>query len=163
MDCPSCMEQFDEKIHLPLNLECGHSYCQDCVSRMITEFNLKKCPECRDLITKPIKDLTPNLTILQIISEKKKFEKYKMVCETHENYFMDFQCKQCNMNICKLCLVAHSGHLVVPLNHSNSKLKKQIDELNQELESFQLQVDLRVMHNSKVLSRIINHQFIRQK
>ena len=157
------MEMFNEKINLPLNLECGHSYCNACVSRMMNEFNLKKCPECRHPITKLLKDLTPNLTILQIISQKKKLEKYKESCQTHQNYFMDFQCKRCNINICKLCLVSHSGHLVVPLNHSNSKLKKEITELKKSLEQFLMEIDLRVLHNSEVLSRIINHQFIRQR
>jgi hypothetical protein len=76
---------------------------------------------------------------------------------------MDFHCKTCKQNICKLCLISHSGHLVVPLNHSTSRIKKQINETNAELKDFLMQVNLSVMHNSKVLSRIINHQFLRTK
>ena len=157
------MEVFDEKEHLPLNLDCGHSYCTQCMSRMMEEFNQKKCPECRDPITKALKDLTPNLTILQILSEKRRFEKYKQMCPKHKDYFLDFQCKQCNSNICKLCLVSHSGHLLVPLNHSKSKLQKQVAELEANLSRFLLEIELKIEYNSEMLSRVINHHFLRNK
>ena len=163
MDCPSCMELFDDKEHLPLNLDCGHSYCHLCMSKMMEEYNQKRCPECRDPITKPLKDLTPNLTVLQILSEKKRFEKYKKLCSTHIDYFLDFQCKQCQIDICKLCLISHSGHLVIPLNHSKSKLRKQVIELKSNLNKFLLEIDLKIKYNSQMLDRVINHHFLRNK
>jgi hypothetical protein len=163
MDCPSCMELFDEKQHLPLNFECGHSYCNKCVTRMINEFNLKNCPECRVPISTNLKDLTPNLTILQILSEKRELEKYKKACNKHPEFYMDFQCKNCDISICKMCLIEHSGHLVMPLNHSNSKIKKKMQELSKSIKQVLLELDLRILYNSEMLHRVINHQYFCQK
>ena len=157
------MEQFDDKEHLPLNLECGHSYCSQCVTSMMNVYDLKKCPECRHKISKSIKDLTPNLTILQILVNRRQQEKYKEQCPQHPDFFMDFQCQQCAVEICKRCLIAHSGHLVVPLNHSNSKIKREIEEKERTLDNITLKVELRILHNSEMLHRVINHQFLRQK
>ena len=43
----------DSELHVPRNLQCGHSACQDCYSRMLRPVVAKggmkelTCPECR--------------------------------------------------------------------------------------------------------------------
>ena len=37
IQCPLCREQFNEKTRVPLLLpDCGHSYCQNCISEKAT-------------------------------------------------------------------------------------------------------------------------------
>ncbi|KAK7040237.1 hypothetical protein SK128_020098, partial [Halocaridina rubra] len=44
-DCNICLELYDENIR-PRSLPCGHSYCVDCIGKLIKR-NLLECPTCK--------------------------------------------------------------------------------------------------------------------
>jgi hypothetical protein len=35
MECPICFEIYDDKIRVPRNLSCGHTYCELCLEKTI--------------------------------------------------------------------------------------------------------------------------------
>jgi hypothetical protein len=35
MECGSCYELYDEKLRIPRNLKCGHTYCEFCVDKIL--------------------------------------------------------------------------------------------------------------------------------
>ena len=163
MECPSCMEEFQESEKIPLNLECGHSYCKPCMERMLNEFNFRKCPECRQPITHKLEDLVPNFAIIEIVQKKKEIPEYQKECEIHQGYFLDFQCKNCGVSLCRFCLTKHSGHLVVPIDYSSEFMETKVEELKRKIQDLVLEVDIRINFNSRKLSRVINHKILKQK
>ena len=54
MECPSCYEFFDANTRVPRNLNCGHTFCEECLLK-IEEQKLAMCPICRTALTKPFK------------------------------------------------------------------------------------------------------------
>ena len=46
LECPVCMQEFDEDEKKPLVIPCGHTLCKFCVSTMVEE-GMLKCPFCR--------------------------------------------------------------------------------------------------------------------
>lgn len=47
MECTNCYEFFDEEIHIPLNLECGHTFCKQCIKALLKNSPKLECPMCR--------------------------------------------------------------------------------------------------------------------
>ena len=47
----------------PLNLECSHTLCQQCIERGA----LRTCSTCRHPITKPVAQLSPNYALIEAI------------------------------------------------------------------------------------------------
>ena len=35
MECENCCEDYNENEYVPLNLECGHTYCKQCVIKLL--------------------------------------------------------------------------------------------------------------------------------
>ncbi|EFJ13262.1 hypothetical protein SELMODRAFT_9033, partial [Selaginella moellendorffii] len=51
LECPVCLEFFNDGSHTPRLLCCGHTVCQLCVERLVVSSSLPRfrCPECRAL------------------------------------------------------------------------------------------------------------------
>lgn len=46
MSCSTCFEDFDEEKYVPLNLECGHTFCRSCIQEFLKAQKIE-CPQCR--------------------------------------------------------------------------------------------------------------------
>lgn len=48
MECDNCKQEWDNKKHVPRILSCGHSICEECLSKIIGESKDKgvNCPTC---------------------------------------------------------------------------------------------------------------------
>lgn len=44
IECTVCMNAFNETIHAPLVLGCGHTFCKECLDHVIN--GKKICPNC---------------------------------------------------------------------------------------------------------------------
>ena len=66
MECGSCYELYDEKVRIPRNLKCGHTYCEFCVDKILTY--TCECPSCRIKLEPYIKpkDLSKNYIALEL-------------------------------------------------------------------------------------------------
>jgi len=72
MNCKLCENPFDAKKHIPKNLQCGHSFCEQCLIKnqiyIMNDNNEKElmttCPKC---FLKTYKKLPVSYAILDII------------------------------------------------------------------------------------------------
>ena len=64
LSCPVCYNVFNEHLHRPISLACGHTVCKTCLSKL----QQRKCPFDQSLITRDIDDLPANFALLQLVS-----------------------------------------------------------------------------------------------
>uniref|UniRef100_A0A8I3WWT3 RING-type E3 ubiquitin transferase n=2 Tax=Callithrix jacchus TaxID=9483 RepID=A0A8I3WWT3_CALJA len=113
--CPICLELLTE----PLSLDCGHSFCQACITANHKESTLhqgeRSCPLCR--MSYPSENLRPNRHLANIVERLKEFmlspEEGQKVdhCARHGEKLLLF-CQQDGNVICWLCERSqeHRGH-----------------------------------------------------
>ena len=116
--CPICQELLTE----PMSLDCGHSFCQDCItahSESGSHLGCEcYCPVCQSRYQ------PWNLRFnWQLAGTLKKFREVDMsshqrrksdLCEHHgEN--CDIFCKDDGKAICRLCVQEHQGHQMSPI------------------------------------------------
>ncbi|XP_036907460.1 tripartite motif-containing protein 5-like [Sturnira hondurensis] len=104
--CPICLELLTE----PLSLDCGHTFCQACITANIKESIVSggesSCPVCR--IRYQPGNLRPNRHVANIVEmlQKVKFspeeEQKTELCERHGEKLLLF-CKEDGKFICWLC------------------------------------------------------------
>ena len=114
--CPICLELLTE----PMNLDCGHTFCQACITAnnkesMVSEEGQSSCPLCR--ISYQPGNLRLNQHVANIVE---MFQKVKLspeeehktdLCERHGEKLLLF-CKEDGKLICWLCERSqeHRGH-----------------------------------------------------
>lgn len=59
MECPICLEDFDDADHIPASLPCGHSFCLHHGSK------IRNCPNCRAKFDSSL--LKKNLSLIEAI------------------------------------------------------------------------------------------------
>lgn len=64
LTCPVCLYDFDDDRRLPLSLGCGHSICEVCINNL----SGKLCPFDQASISEFVKDLVPNVALLQLLN-----------------------------------------------------------------------------------------------
>lgn len=72
--CSVCENRYNEQERCPLLLECGHSYCKDCLFKMFsasTDSSLN-CPRCRhvSVVGNSVQSLKKNFVVLELIQEE---------------------------------------------------------------------------------------------
>ncbi|XP_053781615.1 E3 ubiquitin-protein ligase TRIM22 isoform X3 [Desmodus rotundus] len=148
--CPICQELLTE----PMSLDCGHSFCQDCItahSESGSHLGCEcYCPVCQSRYQ------PWNLRFnWQLAGTLKKFREVDMsshqrrksdLCEHHgEN--CDIFCKDDGKVICRLCVQEHQGHQMSPImeviKEYQEKLQEALKKLSQEQqEAEQLEADI---------------------
>jgi E3 ubiquitin-protein ligase KEG len=61
--CPICYDHYNDKDKIPRILQCGHTFCQNCLMDLRTS-NILTCPTCRKYFAPDVKQLIKNFTIL---------------------------------------------------------------------------------------------------
>uniref|UniRef100_A0A8C0H8B2 Zinc finger protein RFP-like n=1 Tax=Chelonoidis abingdonii TaxID=106734 RepID=A0A8C0H8B2_CHEAB len=98
--CPVCLEYFTE----PVSLECGHHFCQACISQCWEGSDTAaSCPQCRETVQQ--RNLRPNRKLANIA--------LKLFCEEDQT------------PICVICREsrAHRAHRVVPIQEAAQEYK----------------------------------------
>lgn len=114
--CPICLELLTE----PLSLDCGHSFCQACITTktkesMISQGGESSCPVCR--MSYRAGELRPNWHVANVVERLRGVkvspeEEQKInLCERHKEKLLLF-CKKDGKVICWLCERSqeHRGH-----------------------------------------------------
>lgn len=122
MSCPSCKRYYNVKEIIPLNIPCGHTFCQPCLEN--TQKKLKtgwiKCEICDQKFNKPLSEFSKNFIALDIgCQTNEKLNKYKM-CLKHEGEPLKFFCEKCEVSFCPNCIIHHSGHHFIEQKFSRS-------------------------------------------
>ncbi|XP_051691416.2 E3 ubiquitin-protein ligase TRIM50 isoform X3 [Oryctolagus cuniculus] len=166
LQCPICLEVFRE----PLMLQCGHSYCKDCLLALSRHLDSElRCPVCRqpaDCSSSP-----PNVSLARVIEALQLPEEPEpSVCAHHRNPLSLF-CEQDQELICGLCglLGSHQHHRVTPVSTVYSRMKEDLAALISDLKQEQKKVEehiaklvnnrTRIVNESDVFSWVIRREF----
>lgn len=137
MSCPSCHRFYNSKDAIPLNVPCGHTFCQSCLesSQKKSKVGLLKCESCGQKFSKPISEFSRNFIALFIGGQhSEKVSKYKM-CLKHESEPLKFFCEQCEVSFCPSCIVAHPGHRFIEQKFSVEAVHRKLEALRKKLKS----------------------------
>ena len=130
LSCPICYELYKKPKYLP----CYHSYCEDCLVKLVVQSNIT-CPECRKtsvVSSGGVKQLPNNFFINRLLDEvalKRKVEgEEEAKCDhcTRENP-AEVLCLDCTTLLCNYCYGYHKyskeyqNHNMMPLNEVRSK------------------------------------------
>lgn len=120
LQCPICLEVFKE----PLMLQCGHSYCKDCLDSMSQHLDSElRCPVCRQSVD--CSSSPPNVSLARVIDALRlPGDTEPTVCVHHRNPLSLF-CEKDQEFICGLCglLGSHQHHRVTPVSTVYSRMK----------------------------------------
>ncbi|KAH0630514.1 hypothetical protein JD844_013604 [Phrynosoma platyrhinos] len=134
--CPICLDYFKD----PVTLECGHNFCQGCLTRCWEETEAEaSCPQCREKIQQ--RHLRPNQQLANFVEITKKLrgqgakgdDGKGAVCEKHQEPLKLF-CKDDETPICVVCdrSKEHKNHEVVPVEEASQEYRKQIEAERQK-------------------------------
>ena len=129
MECLSCYEVFDEALHLPLNLECGHTFCRSCVAEITRDSSkLAQCSVCRRNLSSfiSVEQLPRNYHALELAKSLREKQNFFEFCHTHSNEPERFFCSTCKKGICASCIGQHSKHVIVSQEFSPSVVKERL-------------------------------------
>ncbi|XP_053417544.1 tripartite motif-containing protein 5-like [Nycticebus coucang] len=145
--CPICLEL----LIVPLSLDCGHSFCQACISENQKKSTIDKegqscCPVCR--ITYQLENLRPNRPLANIVERLKEVklnqEEGQEVnhCEQHGEKLLLF-CKEDGEVICWLCERSqkHRGHHTFLLEEAAQEYQKRLQGVLEKLMKQQQEVE----------------------
>nr|XP_056716283.1 zinc finger protein RFP-like [Euleptes europaea] len=136
MACPICLEYFKE----PVMLDCGHNFCQACLTQCWEETErAPSCPQCREIFQQ--ENFRANRQLANLVELVKKLQAGKGTegkwgtCEMHQEALKLF----CNNDQAPICLVCdrstgHRNHSVLPMEEAFLEYKKKIQAELQFLE-----------------------------
>lgn len=72
MECPICLNDWNSTSCVPLMLNCGHSFCTECLNLMLASPNAKeiKCPNCEVIMKlgdKGLGGLIKNYALISLV------------------------------------------------------------------------------------------------
>ena len=129
-ECGLCSNRYDEAIRRPLNLPCGHVFCEDCLTRL-SRSNSLRCPIHKEALTLQVRDLPPALTIFKFLSQSKTKE---FSCSAHGKK-VKYRCKVDNRYLCCVCILEHTGagHWVENCVATLQSVKTQSEDIRKQL------------------------------
>ncbi|XP_029812238.1 tripartite motif-containing protein 34-like isoform X2 [Suricata suricatta] len=153
VSCPLCLELLTES----LSLDCGHSFCQACITANTKEAEISleggsSCPVCSARYS--LGSLRPNQHLANIVEKIREVklspeELKRDLCERHEEKLRLF-CKEDRKIICWLCERSqeHRGHhtflMEEVVKECQEKLQAALERLRKEQEKAEkLEADIR--------------------
>ncbi|XP_015279188.1 PREDICTED: zinc finger protein RFP-like [Gekko japonicus] len=134
--CPICLEYFKE----PVILDCGHNFCQACLTQCWEETErAPSCPQCREIFQQ--ENFRPNRQLANLVELVRKLQAGKGAeakwggCERHQEPLKLF-CHDDQAPICVVCdrSIRHRNHCVLPMEEAFLEYKKEIQAQLQFLE-----------------------------
>ncbi|XP_023969410.2 zinc finger protein RFP-like [Chrysemys picta bellii] len=165
--CPVCLEYFTE----PVILECGHNFCQACISQCWEGSDTAaSCPQCRETVQQ--RNLRPNRQLANMVEIAKRLSLQAAkgtggdgVCGEHQEDLKLF-CEEDQTPICVICREsrAHRAHTVIPIQEAaqeyKEKIQTQLKSLRDEREKL---LGLKVTEEGKSQEYLKQTQTERQK
>ena len=144
--CCICKVEYDQVKRLPKILPaCGHTFCLDCLAKMVDDQKQIKCPLDQDLTVlsvQNIESLPTNISLKQIVDHRSKMR--EDLCYEHDGELKNLVCMTDKCKVCKFCVDygSHSGHTVkyvkdvlTEADTRRQKLEAQLKECELGIES----------------------------
>ncbi|XP_062929863.1 E3 ubiquitin-protein ligase TRIM32 [Mobula hypostoma] len=132
LECPICMETFNQTAIRPKLLQCGHTICKQCLEKLIADsINGVRCPFCSKITRmNNLSQLSDNLTVLKIIDSASLSEAMCMVmCKVCRKRLPRNFCQKCGLVLCETCRTDQhqaQGHPVVTIRAAAEQRRKEI-------------------------------------
>lgn len=125
-DCGICLVAYDELVHKPLSLPCGHVFCQDCLMK-----------QGKDTVVCPFDKLKFDLQgfslpcCYAILGNLPKFSQKDSCCIRHPKKKVKFLCKSHDKFLCTDCVIEHTGngHNIIAFTVNTHVVKTELKEL----------------------------------
>eukprot|EP00347_Sterkiella_histriomuscorum_P020489 403337604 len=118
--CSECKNHFDLKIRRPILLECGCTYCLDCVHKQIKDNPNREiiCP----LPLHGVSTMPDNLAEKEnksILTNLLSFDDLTVFCDDHSKHKATLYCTLCSIPVCPRCINStHKNHSLIDLKKS---------------------------------------------
>ncbi|XP_067868804.1 E3 ubiquitin-protein ligase TRIM32 [Heterodontus francisci] len=131
LECPICMETFNQTVIRPKLLQCGHTICKQCLEKLIADsINGVRCPFCSKITRmNNLSQLSDNLTVLKIIDSACLSEAMCMVmCKVCRKRLPRNFCENCCLVLCEACKTDHQvqGHTVLTIRAAAEQRRKEV-------------------------------------
>ena len=108
ISCPICMHEFDTKIHIPMILHCGHTFCKKCIEGTERKMGALQCSLCRSLDFREVSIIKKNIIVFQNLNPSGKVP--LVPCSSHSNLESIFFCLTESIPFCSKCATMHKSH-----------------------------------------------------
>lgn len=132
LECPICLETYNQDQLRPKLLQCGHSVCRQCLEKLLAStINGVRCPFCSKVSRmSSISQLADNLTVLKIIDCASSCGSAAgLMCKSCKNRLPRQYCCDCSVVLCDACKVEgheHQGHTVQTIRAAAEQLRKDL-------------------------------------
>ena len=160
--CKVCFLNYDSKDHTPRSLLCGHTICSTCLTGMLTNSALRKCPFDNHAFAPSQNSLASfalNFIIMDMLEEKKN-----NTCKAHPGERLKLICLTDKIKICTEC-AKHENHKdhnikkIKTLKAQGAKVKEELQQSLLNIKEYQLEKDKDCEQTRKVFIRTISEQF----
>lgn len=123
-NCPICLGCLKD----PMVLDCGHSFCHDCITNYCETWETLgdlECPVCKSQFQKG--DFRRNWQLASIVEKTKRMRlstSKEDLCSRHEEKLQLF-CKEDEEMVCSICehSLEHRGHTIILLQEAAEQYK----------------------------------------
>ncbi|KAM4635427.1 E3 ubiquitin-protein ligase TRIM32 [Polymixia lowei] len=133
LECPICLETYNQDQMRPKLLQCGHTVCRQCLEKLLAStINGVRCPFCSKVSRmSSISQLADNLTVLKILdcASSCSAATAALMCKSCCNRLPRQYCHDCTIVLCDLCKVEghqHQGHLVQSIRVAAEQRRKEL-------------------------------------
>ncbi|KAB1271898.1 E3 ubiquitin-protein ligase TRIM21 [Camelus dromedarius] len=173
--CPICLDTMVE----PVNIECGHSFCRECISE-VGKNGGSVCPVCRLCFL--LRNLRPNRQLANVVDNLKQISQGAKegtqgeLCAVHRERLHLF-CEADGKALCWVCSQSrkHRDHPMVPVEEAAREYQEKLQVALEKLKNGQqlaekLEVDVSMKRAAwKARGKVeahklrIHEEFVRQK
>lgn len=133
LECPICLETYNQDQLRPKLLQCGHTVCRHCLEKLLANtINGVRCPFCsRVSRMSSISQLADNLTVLKILdcTTSCNAAAAALMCKSCCNRLPRQYCHDCATVLCELCKREghlQQGHTVQPIRLAAEQRRKEL-------------------------------------
>ncbi|XP_034048935.1 E3 ubiquitin-protein ligase TRIM32 [Thalassophryne amazonica] len=134
LECPICLETYNQDQMRPKLLHCGHTVCRQCLEKLLANtINGVRCPFCsRVSRMSSISQLADNITVLKILdcATSGSAAAAAFMCNSCYSRLARQYCHDCAIFLCELCKVEghlNQGHSVQPIRVAAEQRRKELD------------------------------------
>lgn len=133
LECPICLETYNQEQMRPKLLQCGHTVCRQCLEKLLANtINGVRCPFCSKVSRmSSISQLADNLTVLKILdcTMSCSAAAAALMCKSCCSRLPRQYCHDCATVLCELCKGEHhlhQGHSVELIRVAAEQCRKEL-------------------------------------